>query len=322
MLDTSVLELGVLSAIVLTAIYLYFRASFSYWKKRGVPSLTPTSPFGNLGSAMFRGKNSRQAINELYKEFEGHKFAGVYNFTTPALLLRDPDIIKNAIVKDFDKFHSRGAVIDEEKEPLEANLAFLSGSKWRNLRVKLTPTFTSGKMKMMFGTLADCGRELQLCLEPLASKGQTIEVKDVLARYSTDIIASCAFGIQCNSLKNPDAEFRNWGRKIFEPTFKTRFVRTIDLALSSCPRFFRIRTSPKDVDSYFMNMVSDTVEYREKNGVKRNDFMDLMIQLKNKTLGVAEAEDTSLQNLDIDDLKTNTPFGKSNQYTHFQNITT
>lgn len=33
-------------------------------------------------------------------------------------------------------------------------------------------------------------------------------------------------------------------------------------------------------------MVSDTIEYREKNNVKRNDFMDLLIQLKNKgTIG-------------------------------------
>jgi cytochrome P450 family 6 len=318
MLDTSLLQLSALSAVVLTAIYLYFRASYSYWQKRGVPSLKATPPFGNLGKAMLPGKNSRQVINDLYKEFEGHKFAGLYNFTTPALLLRDPELIKTVLVKDFDKFHSRGVIIDEEKEPLEANLASLSGSKWRNLRVKLTPTFTSGKMKMMFGTLAECGKELQLCLEPLASKGETIEVKDVLARYSTDIIASCAFGIQCNSLKNPDAEFRNWGRKIFEPTFKTRLVRTIDLALSSSPRFLRTRTSPKDVDTYFMNMVTDTVEYREKNDLKRNDFMQLLIQLKNKTLGVAEAEDATLQNLDIDDLKSNAPFGKINQYIHFQ----
>lgn len=31
-----------------------------------------------------------------------------------------------------------------------------------------------------------------------------------------------------------------------------------------------------------MKLISDTVEYREKNGVTRNDFLDLLIQLKNK----------------------------------------
>lgn len=317
MLDTYLFQLSVLLAIALPAIYVYFRAAFSYWQKRGVPTLKPTPPFGDLSDAIFRGKSAQQAINAFYKKFDGHKFGGIYNFAIPSLLLRDPEIIKDVLVKDFDKFHSRGILINEEKDPLQGHLVSLSGSKWRNLRVKLTPTFTSGKMKMMFGTLVDCGKELQLCLEPLAHKGETIEIKDILARYSTDIIASCAFGIQCNCLKNPDADFRKWGRKIFEPTLKKRFARILELALPSFARLFRLRVPPDEITNYFLNMVKTTVEYRETNGVKRNDFMDLMIRLKNKTLEVAEGEDVTFRNLDIDDLKTDAPFGKRNHYLTF-----
>jgi hypothetical protein len=58
-----------------------------------------------------------------------------------------------------------------------------------------------------------------------------------------------------------------------------------------------------------MEMVRDTVEYREKNDVKRNDFMQLLIQMKNKTLGVAE-EDIKMGNLEEDDPMNNAPFGK------------
>jgi cytochrome P450 family 6 len=46
--------------------------------------------------------------------------------------------------------------------------------------------------------------------------GQDVEVKDILARFTTDIIASCAFGLETNSIRNPDCEFREMGRKIFE----------------------------------------------------------------------------------------------------------
>jgi hypothetical protein len=80
---------------------------------------------------------------------------------------------------------------------------------------------------------------------------------------------------------------------------------------------FRFPIAPDENSNYFLNMVKETVEYRETNGVKRNDFMDLMIQLKNKTLEVAEGEDTTFRNLDIDDLKTNAPFGKRNHYLTF-----
>jgi cytochrome P450 family 6 len=37
-----------------------------------------------------------------------------------------------------------------------------------------------------------------------------------------------------------------------------------------------------EVSKYFRKMVQETVEYREMNNVKRNDFMQLLIQLKEK----------------------------------------
>jgi len=307
MTDTSLFPLWVLSAIALTAIYIYFKVSFSYWKKRGVPTLNSTFPFGDIGGAFFQQKNAIQLINESYKAFDGKKFGGLYSFTVPSLLVRDPEVIKNTLVKDFDKFHSRGIVINEKAEPLQGHLVALSGSRWRNLRIKLSPTFTAGKMKMMFGTLVECGKDLQDCLQEPANKRDTIEIKDILARYTTDVIASCAFGIQCNCLKNPDAEFRKWGRKIFELSATTKFFRTVTLLLPSFRRFLEF--PPKDVGKYFTKMVRDTVEYREQNDVKRNDFMQLLIQMKNKTLSVAE-EDIKLGNLEEDDLKNNAPFGK------------
>lgn len=38
-----------------------------------------------------------------------------------------------------------------------------------------------------------------------------------------------------------------------------------------------------------MNAVRETIETREKNNIRRNDFMDLIIQLKNK--GYVEGAD-------------------------------
>jgi hypothetical protein len=44
----------------------------------------------------------------------------------------------------------------------------------------------------------------------------------------------------------------------------------------------KLRDLDQNVSKYFQSMVQDTVNYREKNGVKRNDFMQLLIQIKNK----------------------------------------
>lgn len=108
------------------------------------------------------------------------------------------------------------------------HLVNLKGSNWKNLRAKLTPTFTSGKMKMMFPIMVDCGLQMQKFLLKYAESEEVIEFKEIFARFTTDIISSCAFGIETNCIGNPNAEFRNYGKKIFETSFffVIRFILT------------------------------------------------------------------------------------------------
>jgi cytochrome P450 family 6 len=137
-------------------------------------------------------------------------------------------------------------------------------------------------MKMMFQTLVDCGFELGSILEKSASDEEVIEIRDILARYSTDVISSCAFGIQCNCLKNPDAEFREWGRKIFVPSVRNLIITFVTLTIPRLLSIFKVSTLDPNISKYFRNMVEETVNYRERNNITRNDFMQLLIQIKNK----------------------------------------
>lgn len=313
MLDAPVsrlVEVGAVTSIILLALYVYFKICYSYWKKRGIPTLRPTAPFGNFSHSILSGKNPGFEIAKLYQAFDGHTVGGVYTFGAPSLLLRHPDVIKDILVKDFDHFYSRGRSFDEEAEPLDAHLFSLSGSKWRNLRVRFTPLFTTLKMKMMFGAVVECGKNLQNCLQKPANNGETIEIKDYLARYSTDVISSCAFGIECNCLKNPDAEFRNWGRRVFEPSIRQRITALLNVMCPPLVYILKLSLFPKDVCNYFRRMVRETVEYREAHNVQRQDFMQLMIELKNKTLVMGEGEELKYLQKDTDHLKSTTPFGK------------
>lgn len=281
-LDTLLFSLCATSFGMFLVLYIYFIYSFSYWKKKGVAYVEPSFPFGNFGDVLLQRNSTGLGFQNIYNKLEGCEFGGAYILSRPALVVREPEMIKSILVKDFVHFHDRGVYFDEKDDPLSAHLFMLTGQKWRNLRTKLTPTFTSGKIKMMFPILVDCSNELRDHVELSAASGDTVEIKDMLAKFSTDVIALFAFGIQCNCLQNPDAEFRNWGRKIFQTSLKTSIRDLVSFTSPNLASILKIPFVPPDVTQYLKEMVKETIKYRESNNVTRNDFMQLLIQMKSK----------------------------------------
>jgi cytochrome P450 family 6 len=47
-------------------------------------------------------------------------------------------------------------------------------------------------------------------------------------------------------------------------------------------RFCGVKEVEPDISRFFLKVVQDTVEFREKNNVYRKDFMHLLLQLKNR----------------------------------------
>ena len=173
-------------------------------------------------------------------------------------------------------FQDRRVSFNEKKEPLSAHLLNMRGSQWRKLRAKLTPTFTSGKMKMMFSLMNECAEELRSFLEGPASRNEDLEVKEIMSKFTTDIIGSCVFGLKCNSIKDPNSEFRTMGRKVVEPSLNS----VIRLLLGILVPKLGIRVLPWEVTQFFISAVRDTIKYREQHNIVRNDFMQQLMQLK------------------------------------------
>ncbi|GFG37779.1 hypothetical protein Cfor_07812, partial [Coptotermes formosanus] len=74
---------------------------------------------------------------DFYKNLDGERYGGIYAFSIPMFIVRDPDIIKNILVKDFPSFHDRGFFSDEEMEPLTGHLFLLSGMRFGLMQTKV-----------------------------------------------------------------------------------------------------------------------------------------------------------------------------------------
>lgn len=71
------------------------------------------------------------------------------------------------------------------------------------------------------------------------------------------------------------------------------------LAVPGLMKALRVPFNCQDTSEFFLTLVRDVVEHREKNGLTRNDFMDLLIGMRKKWRdGVGgEGEELSLEQL-------------------------
>lgn len=269
--------------IVLISIYIKIQSSFKFWKNKNVPFPRPKFLTGNIGEILQGKTHFGLVIQKMYRQMKHTgDYCGIYFFQNPVVLVLSPDFAKTILVRDFNNFMDRGMFSNEKIDPLSANIFFLEGQRWRDLRAKLTPTFTSGKLKQMFLTLMDVGKRFVDHLEPFAEKSQDVEVYDLLARFNTDVISSCAFGIESNSLEDPLTEFRTMGKRML--TFGKWKSLKIFFAMTfrNFATIFNLRFNDEDVSDFFLNIVKQTIEFRERTGYERKDFMQLLIDLMKK----------------------------------------
>nr|UNY86272.1 CYP6a13 [Phyllotreta striolata] len=269
------------------AFYFFVKWRYTYWSSRNVVALEPTFFYGNLRTRKGKYITLVDAVVNAYKaaKAKGERYAGVYLFITPQFIPLDREIIRSILFTHFDHFLNRGIHVNEKRDPLSGNLFNISDNKWRVLRTKLTPAFTTGKMKMMFDTVLECTTGLEEILKDCTNANGPVDIKDVMGRFTTDVIGSVAFGLEFNSMKNGNCQLRQYGKYTFEnnwrkkthlflaATFPTWFVNIVN-EMGFSP-------TKKEIETYFLDMVQSTVDYGEKNTVFRRDALHLLIQLKN-----------------------------------------
>lgn len=158
----SATDLLILFLTLIALIYGYYVWSFTYWKKRRITTLDPKIPFGNLEFVLNPRRPLFVVVGKLYDlaKVKNEKQAGFYFLTRPVYVPIDTEIIKRIFATEFTHFNDRGSFVNEKTDPLSANLFGLHGPKWKTLRAKLTPTFTSGKMKMMYFIMLESAKNM------------------------------------------------------------------------------------------------------------------------------------------------------------------
>ncbi|XP_008486902.2 probable cytochrome P450 6a21, partial [Diaphorina citri] len=157
------------------------------------------------------------------------------------------------------------------------------------MRNKMSPTFTSGKIKEMFPLMESCGRNLvSILTKYINNKNESIHVKEYLERYMTDVIGSTVFGMEINALENPDCEFRKVSKEMLNPKLRFRIGMTLVLLMPNIRKFLSGLMMDRKNVQFFLDLVHQNLSYREQNNIKRNDFINIMMELRKNDPDITE----------------------------------
>ncbi|KAK5641864.1 hypothetical protein RI129_010411 [Pyrocoelia pectoralis] len=267
-------------AVLLVVFYYKSIKPLSFWKDRGIPHKKALPLIGNSAIFLCSRKSFFEYVEDLYNEFPNERYYGIHQFSKPVLYVRDLDLIKSITVKDFDQFvDHNNFIVDNVDSLMKKNLINLKGQTWRDMRATLSPSFTSSKMKTMFLLFCECSQQFVEYFEKKTENVVTIEMKDIFTRFTNDVIASTAFGFECDSLGDQTNEFYRMGKM----TTMGRGRMLLISALGFFPflkKIIRVDMFPPEVSAFFRRVIKETIDSRENGELVRHDMIHLLLEAR------------------------------------------
>jgi thromboxane-A synthase len=183
------------------------RCYFQLFQKLGIPGPKPNILWGNMKEL----RGGPLPLMDVMTKWEAH-YGPVYGFfsgTRPSLVIKDLELVKEILVRNHTAFVDRPHMI-VNMEPLLHTLVGLTGSRWKEVRAILSPTFSSKKMKQMIPLMI---HSLDTTLDILENKAVSdsqitgdgcgiVDVYKLFQGLTCDTISSCALAMKVDSQTN------------------------------------------------------------------------------------------------------------------------
>ncbi|CAH2049037.1 unnamed protein product, partial [Iphiclides podalirius] len=158
----------------------------------------------------------------------------------------------------------------------------------------------------MFPLIVERAEKLQTLVISAASSGRVLDARDLMARYTTDFIGACGFGLESDSLSDENSPFRQLGAKIFNVTTKQVIMNMLKIMF---PEVFKYVKLHSKTEADIVMIVNEILKKRNYKPSGRNDFIDLLLECKAKGILVGESIENfkpdgtpEIAKLELDDL--------------------
>ncbi|XP_026726535.1 probable cytochrome P450 6a14 [Trichoplusia ni] len=265
----------ILITILSSVLFYLILKPNNYWKKRNVLQ---------VGDIMLKFMINKVSLPEICKKVcDEHKadVIGTSTGTVKILLLTNPQDIQAVLTGDFQKFHSRGFLINQN-DLLSDNLLFMNDiQKWKMIRQKLTPVFTSARLKNMFYIMDRCARDFVDLVDdnPLLKR----KPYTLIYTYTTAAIGASVFGIDTQAKSTMDSPYVDMIWKALSPSLKGSLTLLTANLSPTLYKFLKLKFLG-DHEDFFINVMKNVFESRKNDTEKRHDFIEICLELKKQGL--------------------------------------
>uniref|UniRef100_A0AAY4BCA5 unspecific monooxygenase n=1 Tax=Denticeps clupeoides TaxID=299321 RepID=A0AAY4BCA5_9TELE len=273
-------ETWALLLCLLGLMVLYGYWPYGVFRKLGVPGPRPVPVFGT--SLEYR-KGFFNFDLECFRKYG--KIWGFYDGRQPVMSIVDPAMIKTVLVKECYSFFTNRRDIGLNG-PLYDAVSVAEDEDWRRIRAVLSPSFTSGRLKEMFGIVETHSQALVKSMAREANQGKALDMKEFFGAYSMDVVTSTAFSVDIDSLNNPKDPFVTNIKKMLKFDFLDPLFFIIGKSLIKFPQTTFIMeecnvtlwSCCKSVTDFFYAALKKIKSERTTNPHKsRVDFLQLMM---------------------------------------------
>lgn len=152
-------------------VYQCVLKTWWFFDKRNLKYVRGMPLIGSTYRSTLVAESLAYDTKRLYDKFPNEHIIGVYNvFGMTNYMLRDPELIKQIAITNFDHFQNHCFQFSEEHDPMMGRaLLVMRDEKWRRMRSTISPAFTGSKMRLMHSLIVETSKDF------IASLGKNVD---------------------------------------------------------------------------------------------------------------------------------------------------
>ncbi|KAJ8720124.1 hypothetical protein PYW07_012167 [Mythimna separata] len=257
---------------------------YRYWRKRGVIGPTPYPVVGNYGTVIFGKESEGDFLKRIYEQYPNEKFVGLFKGVRPVLVIRDPDLIKCVLIKDYDCFTDR--CLEKPVQVFNKSIFVMRGDqRWQAMRATLTPILTKSKIIRMIPFVQKAADSYINFLDFLVSNKIEREMHDLKTKYIVQIIGNLFFGVNLDAFHDNN-EIQHAIDAALDPQLKSSPIHTISYV---CPPIVNMLTPwirrefDRRVFSAFRRFMMPLINKPRDSETSSPIFIDKFVDLKERS---------------------------------------